>query len=133
MVHKTTEFKAEEVDGCLEALHLCEAVDLIQVIENVSWRGVQIRGAKRGNQSPPQCHGVLFWVSVQVRYFSGRAAVFAKSASDSIFKAHIARPDHFGLFDMPDMVLGMIQLLLILALSKMDGNNDALYDPCRHA
>jgi hypothetical protein len=36
MVHKTTEFKPEEMDGAMEALHLCEAVDLIQVVE--AWR-----------------------------------------------------------------------------------------------
>jgi len=29
IVHKSTEFKDDEVDGCMEALHLCEAVDLI--------------------------------------------------------------------------------------------------------
>ena len=42
IVHKSTEFKDDEVDGCMEALHLCEAVDLIQVVEDVSWRGVRI-------------------------------------------------------------------------------------------
>jgi len=45
MVHKTTEFKADEIDGCMEAFHLCEAVDLIQVVEDVPWRGVQISGS----------------------------------------------------------------------------------------
>jgi hypothetical protein len=44
MVHKTTEFKPEEMDGAMEALHLCEAVDLVQVVENVGWRGVRIDG-----------------------------------------------------------------------------------------
>jgi hypothetical protein len=34
MVHKTTEFKFEEIDGCMEALHLCEAVNLVQVVED---------------------------------------------------------------------------------------------------
>jgi hypothetical protein len=35
MVHKTTEFKGEETDGCMEALHLCESVDLVQIAEDV--------------------------------------------------------------------------------------------------
>jgi hypothetical protein len=50
MVHKTTEFKPEEMDGAMEALHLCEAVDLIQVVEDVGWRGVRIsaRGYHEG-------------------------------------------------------------------------------------
>ena len=39
MVHKSTEFKREERDGCMEALRVCEAVDLVQVVEHVDWRG----------------------------------------------------------------------------------------------
>ena len=55
MVHKTTEFKPDEVDGCMEALHLCEAVDLIQVVEDVPWRGVRIeRDARQARQRPPR-------------------------------------------------------------------------------
>jgi hypothetical protein len=38
MVHKTTEFKPQEMDGAMEALHLCEAIDLVQVVEDVGWR-----------------------------------------------------------------------------------------------
>jgi len=45
MVHKTTEFKNDEVDGCLEALHLCKAVDLVQIVEDVSCRGALIDAA----------------------------------------------------------------------------------------
>src|SRR3546814_4790806 len=41
MVHKSTEFKDAEVLGCFEALPLCEAVDLIQVVEDVGWRGAR--------------------------------------------------------------------------------------------
>jgi hypothetical protein len=50
MVHKTTEFKEDEVDGCMEALHLCEAVDLVQVVEDVSWRGVRIENTGRAKK-----------------------------------------------------------------------------------
>ncbi|MDD9985815.1 MAG: hypothetical protein OXQ31_06070 [Spirochaetaceae bacterium] len=53
MVHKTTEFKAEEVAGCMEALHLCEAVDLVQVVEHVDWRGVRIDPGSRGGKGLP--------------------------------------------------------------------------------
>ena len=53
MVHKTTEFKNDEVDGCMEALHLCEAVDLVQIIENVTWRGVRIDQNPLGKKGIP--------------------------------------------------------------------------------
>ena len=47
-VHKSTEFKPEEIDGCMEALHLCEAANLIQVVEDVGWRGVRIERDPEG-------------------------------------------------------------------------------------
>lgn len=62
MVHKTTEFKRNEVDGCMEALHLCEAVDLIQVVEDVGWRGVRMerRGSGKGGPTAfPVSRGTL--------------------------------------------------------------------------
>ena len=43
--------KRDEVDGCMEALHLCDAIDLLQIVEDVGWRGVRIDGgggAKKG-------------------------------------------------------------------------------------
>jgi hypothetical protein len=50
--HKTTEFKPDEIDGCIEALHLCEAVDLVQVVEHGGRRGVRLDpprgGVKKG-------------------------------------------------------------------------------------
>jgi hypothetical protein len=53
MVHKTTEFKPGEVDGSMEALHLCEAVDLVQVVEDVGWRGIRIDGAGGAKKGTP--------------------------------------------------------------------------------
>ena len=48
----------------MEALHLCEAVDLVQVVESVSWRGVRIvpeRGSKKGTPAafPPSPRGTV--------------------------------------------------------------------------
>ena len=60
MVHKNTEFKRDEVDGAMEALHLCEAVDLLQVVENVGWRGVRI---DIGDKNPGEGQPTAFPVS----------------------------------------------------------------------
>lgn len=46
IVHKTTEFKPDEVEGCMEALLPCESVDLVQVVEDVGWRGRADRQAE---------------------------------------------------------------------------------------
>lgn len=52
-VHKTTEFKNDEIDGCMEALHLCEAVDLVQVVEEIGWRGVRIDRDRQSGKGKP--------------------------------------------------------------------------------
>jgi hypothetical protein len=58
MVHKTTEFKPEEMDGAMEALHLCEAVDLVQVVEDVGWRGVRIEARRGDSKGKPTAYPV---------------------------------------------------------------------------
>jgi hypothetical protein len=67
MVHKTTAFKEGEIDGCMEALHLCEAVDLIQIVQDVTWRAAKIDG-RPGQQkgdaaSYPVSRGTLVDIS----------------------------------------------------------------------
>jgi hypothetical protein len=132
MVHKTTEFKPEEIDGCMEALHLCEAVDLIQVVENVAWRGVQITGtrdAKKGEATPfPVSRGTLLgigpgeallWTHGSVRDISQRQ--YFQGARSTPRPLRLVRHAGHGPWDE--------SAFAILALSKMDWNNDALYDP----
>jgi hypothetical protein len=131
MVHKTTEFKFEEVDGCMEALHLCEAVDLVQVVESVGWRGVQIQGDRNTRKGQPTAFPVprgtllgigptdaLLWTHGSVRgigpqqYFQG-----ARSTPRPL---RLVRHAGHGTWDD--------SAFAILGLSKMDWNNDALYD-----
>lgn len=133
MVHKTTEFKREEVDGCMEALHLCEAVDLVQIVESVGWRGVRIdpqgdatKGSAAGypvargtlvGLSPREC---LLWTHGDVRGISDRGAYFQGSRSTPAPLRLVRHAGHGAWDDTARAVL---------ALSKMDWNNDALYDP----
>lgn len=131
MVHKTTEFKADEVDGCMEALHLCEAVDLIQVVEGVGWRGVQIQRsgtAKKGAPTAfPLSRGTLLgvapaeallWTHGSVRGIAARH--YFQGARSTPRPIRLVRHAGHGPWD--DCAFA------ILALSKMDWNNDALYD-----
>lgn len=39
-VHKTTEFKSEEIEGCFDALSAVSEVDLYQIPEDTPWRGM---------------------------------------------------------------------------------------------
>ena len=132
MVHKTTEFKRDEVDGCMEALHLCESVDLIQVVEDVAWKGVQIQqapGARKGEASAyPLSRGTLvgigaaealLWTHGSVKEVGQRGYFQGSRSTPRPLK--IIRHAGHGPWD--ESAYG------ILALTKMDWNNDALYDP----
>jgi hypothetical protein len=131
MVHKTTEFKAEEVDGCMEAFHLCETVDLVQVVEDVGWRGVQIQGAAGAAKGQPTAFPVsrgtvvgiapaeaLVWTHGSVRDISQRQ--YFQGGRSTPRPLRLVRHAGHGPWD--DVAFA------ILALTKMDWNNDALYD-----
>jgi hypothetical protein len=47
VVHKNSEFKGEEIDGCFEAFASVESVDLIQVVQT-PWRGLHYERPRRG-------------------------------------------------------------------------------------
>ena len=131
MVHKSTEFKREERDGCMEALRVCEAVDLVQVVERVDWRGVRIdeqRGKAKGNPAAfPVPRGTvlpigereaLFWNHGDARGVTPRA--YFQGSRSTPRPLRLVRYAGHGSWD--DTVRA------ILGLSKMNWNNDALYD-----
>ncbi len=133
MVHKTTEFKPDEVDGAMEALHLCEAVDLVQVVQDVGWRGVRIdRGpgdAGKGKAAAfPVPRGTvvglgpreaLLWTHGDVRGIGERS--YFQGARSTPRPLGLVRHAGHGTWDETAGA--------VLALSKMNWNNDALYDP----
>jgi hypothetical protein len=132
MVHKTTEFKFDEIDGCMEALHLCEAVDLVQIVEDVGWRAVQIQAAPGNKKGQPTAFPVyrgsligigpteaLLWTHGSVDGIGQRE--FFQGARSTPRPLRLVRHAGHGPWDDSASA--------ILALSKMDWNNDALYDP----
>jgi hypothetical protein len=136
IVHKTTEFKHDEVEGCLEALHLCEAVDLIQIVEDVSWRGALIDAADpkrdpKGGAAPyPVQRGTLLglgsfeallWTHGDARGVAEQGRSYFQGARGTPRPIRLVRHAGHGPWDEAARS--------ILALTKMDWNNDALYDP----
>ena len=133
MVHKTTEFKRDEVEGCMEALHLCEEVDLVQVVEDVGWRGVRIdpghQGEKKGRGAAyPVPRGTvvrlgprdaLLWTHGNVTGITSGS--YFQGARSTPRPVRLVRHAGHGPWD--DTVRA------VLGLSKMNWNNDALYDP----
>ena len=133
MVHKNSEFKPDEIEGSLEAFHLCEAVDLVQVVEDVGWHGVRIDGGRtdRGKGVPasyPVTRGTLvdlgprdalLWTHGDVSNIS-RNGPFFKGAKSTPSPLKLVRHAGHGPWD--DTVQA------IMGLSKMNWNNDSLYD-----
>ena len=132
-VHKTTEFKSEEIEGCMEALHLCEAVDLVQVVEDVGWRAVRIDrdrqgGPKgqpagypvaRGSLVPMSGKECLLWMHGDVEGIAKRS--YFQGGRSTPRPIRLVRHAGHGVWD--DCARSA------LALAKMNWNNDALYDP----
>lgn len=132
-VHKTTEFKAEEVNGAMEAFHLCESVDLVQVVEDVGWRGVRIEGSPGTKKGRPTAYPVergtimnlgpkeaLLWTHGDVQGISDRGSFFQGGRSTPR-PVRLVRHAGHGPWDQTARAT--------LSLSKMNWNNDALYDP----
>jgi hypothetical protein len=116
----------------MEALHLCEAVDLVQVVESVGWRGILIQGARNARKGEPSAFPVsrgtllgiapseaLLWTHGSVRGIGQRE--YFQGGRSTPRPLRLVRHAGHGPWDEAAFA--------ILALSKMDWNNDALYDP----
>jgi hypothetical protein len=134
IVHKSTEFKRDEVDGCMEALHLCEAIDLVQVVEDVGWRGVRLdppRGTgKKGSVAPfPVSRGSVLGLSPREALLWIHGDVSGISDKGSYFQGKRSTPRPLRLIRHAGHGAWDETAAAALALSKMNWNNDALYDP----
>lgn len=132
MVHKNSEFRPEEIEGCMEAFHLCEAVDLVQIVQDVAWRGVLIerspQGKKKGIPAAfPVARGTtvalspynaLLWTHGDVKGVTNRS--YFKGSRSTPVPIRLVRHAGHGTWD--DTVRA------ILGLTKMNWNNDSLYD-----
>ena len=128
VVHKSTEFTKDEVEGCMDALSVCEAVDLVQVVSDVGWRGARIEDkgkpadypVSRGTLLPLSPKEALLWMHGSVDGIHERHPYFQGSRSTP---RPIRLVRHAGHGPWDDTAASA------LALSKMNWNNDALYDP----
>lgn len=134
VVHKTTAFTDGELEGALDALAGIPEVECINITPHVAWRGVWLKAprdkslksdpdgypVRRGTMVPLSGSQGLLWVAGNVEGVSTRGNYFqgGKSIpSPVLFERQAGK----GSLDLAAVE--------ILALSKMDWNNDALYDP----
>ena len=133
VVHKTTEFKPEEITGCMEALHLCESVDLVQVVEDVNWRGVRIDpipgGARKGKAARfPVSRGTAIGISPREALVWTHGDVKNIGNQGSYFKGSRGTPKPLKLVRHAGHGPWDESVRAILGLTKMNWNNDSLYD-----
>lgn len=134
VIHKTTAFKQEEIEGAFDALSGVPEIECIEVGAASCWRGVWL--IQSGKPKPPtkpsgypvprgtmvvrSGNSVLVWVagnapgvSTKGDYYQGKKSI----PKPLLLIRHAGR--------------GSLELTAheALALTKMDWNNDALYDP----
>lgn len=136
VVHKTTSFKPEELEGALDALTAISEVECVEISNNAAWRGVwllQNNNSKSQQKSQPDGYPVPRGAVLQR---SGRSALIWVAGNSP---SAASRGDYYqGGKSIPRPInlvrhagVGPIELTALeaLALTKMDWNNDALYDP----
>ena len=135
VIHKTTAFKEDELAGVRDATVVIPEVECLEVGARSAWRGVWMVKGDEGAPTPVkpdnfpvprgtlQMHSgnsALLWVAGNAPTAAGGADYFqgGKSIPKPVF---IQRHAGSGPFDLLASEA--------LALTKMDWNNDALYDP----
>jgi hypothetical protein len=135
VVNKTTRFRDDEVDGVLDAWDACEEVECVRVQASTPWRGVRLVAAKPGHgpSQPanwPVQRGTLQFLSGRdgLLYVNGTAIGLA-TGNNNFYQGAKSIPS--PLLVTRDAGSGPLERTAddVLALTKMDWNNDALYDP----
>lgn len=133
VIHKTTTFKDDELAGVSDALASVREIECVEVTTHVAWRGVWLRASssgrseadgypvRRGTMAPLSGRSALVWVAGNApsvvegggSYYQGGKSI----PTPVLLTRHLGR--------------GPLETISTeaIALTKMDWNNDALYDP----
>ncbi len=134
-VHKTTDFKEQELAGVSDALAAVKEVECVKVTTDVKWRGVWLQAPRsQGSKSQPDGYPVHRGTMVPLSgtsallWIAGNAPSVAQRGG-SFFQGGKSIPS--PLIFTRQMGRGPLEVIAseLLALTKMDWNNDALYDP----
>ena len=135
VVHKTTAFRDDELAGVSDALAAVQEIECVQVTRDVKWRGVWLRAPRRDGQTS-EPHGYPVHRGTMIPLSGTAALVWVAGNSPSV--AQHGDSYYQGKKSIPSPLLmtrhmgrGPLEHIAteILALTKMDWNNDALYDP----
>lgn len=135
IIHKNTEFKPDEIDGCFDALKAIESVDLIHVKRNTPWNAIHLDARfdhktgerKLGIDGFPCKRGTVLQLggNDNLLWIHGNSSI--TSSAKSYFKGGKGIPSpvqlvrYAGHGSMDEICRST------LALSKMDWNTDGPY------
>ena len=127
VVHKSTEFRQEEVDGVFDAFSGADNIELVHVQQSCGWRGVlipsrnQVHGypCPRGTTFQLGSHEALLWTQGNLPEVANGKDYFKEGKG---IPEPLLLVRHAGLGLMDDLCRET------LALTKMDWNNDGPYD-----
>lgn len=135
VVHKTTSFKDEELRGVFDGLSTVPEVECIEIGSSATWRGVWLKPGKPGGprSAPDRApvprgtvlvrtgNSALLWASGNAPSAALSGALYFQGSKSIPRPINIIRHAGHGPLE--------VAALETLALTKMDWNNDALYDP----
>ena len=127
IVHKSTEFKRDEMDGCFDALSMCPDVRLIQVQQDAPWRGLCLSAKNVAGGYPCERGTTLSLGGREVALWTQGNAPDAVQGRD-YYKEGKGIPSPLILRRFAGHGSWDDDCRLTLALTKMDWNNDGLYD-----
>lgn len=127
VVHKNTEFKRDEIEGCFDAFPNTQQIELVHVQQACGWRGVLIAAPKKPNGYPCR-RGTAFQLGPYETLLWTQGNLPTVAGGKDYYKEGKGIPEplllvrHTGLGSMDDLCRET------LALTKMDWNNDGPYD-----
>jgi hypothetical protein len=133
VVHKTTPFRDSEIDGSFDALSRVNEIELVQIIEDTPWRGVKLDaprpGVARGVPARYPCErGTLLHLGPYEALLWTQGNAPDAAYSGSYFKEGVGIPRPLLLRRWAGRGSAETMAAEVLALTKMNWNNDALYD-----
>ena len=134
VVHKSTEFKPEEITGCQEAFQAIEEIELLQIQTSSPWRGIQVEAptksggkgvvsnypCQRGTFLPLGGRELLLWTQGDASEAALKKGHFYKEGKAIPSPLFITRFSGHRAWERTCQEL--------LSLTKMNWNNDSLYD-----
>lgn len=136
VIHKSTEFKEDEIEGCFDAWRASSGLELIQVQQDSGWRGVlldpprQGSGDRKGTPAAYPCErgsflpldglNVLLWTQGNAPSAALDGRAYYKEGKGIPAPLLLKRFAGHGAWDQACQD--------VLGLSKMNWNNDYLYD-----